>query len=82
MAGAAAGQIPDDPALAKVVNVMGPVRGATLIAETMRLAGLTAVKTPDDRFRFACALMKRGGICEAIGRAIKIQAILHGAKEP
>jgi hypothetical protein len=46
----------------------------------MRRASLTALQTPDDRFRFGCALMQSGGIFIAIGRAIKIQAILHGAK--
>jgi len=71
----------DDPALKKLVNVMGRDRAATVVADTMRRAGLTSLSTPDDRYRFACALMTRGGICEAIGRAIKIQAILHGAKE-
>jgi hypothetical protein len=33
------------------------------------------------RYTFACVLMKRGGVFEAIGRAIKIQATLHGASE-
>ena len=81
MAAAAGSSIGNDPALVKLVNVMGRDRAATVIAETMRRAGLASVATPDDRYRFACALMARGGICEAIGRAIKIQAILHGAKE-
>jgi len=31
---------------------------------------------------FACALIQRGGLLETVGRAIKIQAILHGASEP
>jgi hypothetical protein len=70
-----------DPSLTKLTNIMGPARAKVLVAETLRQAGLTAIETPDDRYRFACALMLNGGICEAIGRAIKIQAILHGARE-
>ena len=69
-----------DPALVKIINVMGPDRGRVAIAEAMRRAELTSLLTPDDRYRFACALMESGGIFESIGRAIKIQAILHGAK--
>ena len=32
-------------------------------------------------YRFAVTLMKRGGVMEAIGRSIKIQALLMGARE-
>jgi hypothetical protein len=69
-----------DPALAKVLNVLGPDRGRAAIDVAMRRAALTSLRTPDDRFRFGCALMESGGVFVAIGRAIKIQAILHGAK--
>jgi hypothetical protein len=70
-----------DPALVKLVNMMGRDRAQRVIADTMRRAGLTALGSADDRYRFACALMAQGGVHEAIGRAIKIQAILGGAKE-
>jgi hypothetical protein len=70
-----------DPALIKIVNVMGRERAQPVIDDTMRRAGLRSLATADDRYRFACALMTQGGVCEAIGRAIKIQAILGGAKE-
>jgi hypothetical protein len=69
-----------DPALVKILNVMGPERGWAAIEDAMRRAALTALLTPNDRFRFGCALMESGGMFVAIGRAIKIQAILHGAK--
>src|SRR5262249_28865020 len=71
-----------DPALAKLANIMGPQRAKIIIAETMREIGLLELRTPDDRARFGSALVARGGVLEAVGRAIKIQAILHGAKEP
>jgi len=70
-----------DLALQKLFNMMGRDRAAPIIAETMRNARLRSLDTPDDRYRFACELMTRGGIFEAIGRAMKIQAILHGARE-
>lgn len=70
-----------DPALQKLRNVLGAEKAAVVIAATLERAGLDGLHTPDDRFKFGCALMTRGGILEAIGRAIKIQAILHGASE-
>lgn len=79
---AAPSTVRTDPALAKLFNLVGRERAEPLIEETLKRAGLRALVTPDDRYRFACELMTKGGIYEAIGRAIKIQAILHGAREP
>ena len=72
---------PLDPAVSKVINVMGHERGMAVVDEVMRHANLRELRTPDDRYAFGCVLMKRGGVFEAIGRAIKIQAILYGASE-
>ena len=69
-----------DPSLQKLVNVLGPAQAEVVITETMRRLGLTELRSPDDRFRFGAALIKKGGVLEAIGRAIKIQAILTGAR--
>jgi hypothetical protein len=71
-----------DPAISKVLSVMGRERGMQVVEDAMHRAQLRSLRTPDDRYAFASALMTRGGVYEAIGRAIKIQAILHGAKEP
>lgn len=68
------------PALQKLVNVFGQQRADAIIAEVKAKAGIVTLESPDDRYRFAIELMERGGVLEAIGRAIKIQAILHGAK--
>ncbi len=70
-----------DPAFQKLVNVLGRERAQTVVNETMRAIGVSKLVTADDRYRFACELMKRGGVLEAVGRAVKIQAILHGAKD-
>jgi hypothetical protein len=70
-----------DPALRKLTNVLGPEKATALVTDALRKAGLTSIESPDDRFRLGCELMTRGGLLEAIGRSIKIQAILHGAKE-
>ncbi len=68
-------------ALQKVFNVMGADRGRQIVDQTFRQLGVRELKTPDDRLRFGNALIKQGGVLESIGRAIKIQAILHGAND-
>ena len=68
-------------ALQKVFNVMGAERGRAVVDETLKQLGMLELKTPDDRLRFGNALIRHGGLLESVGRAIKIQAILHGAHE-
>jgi hypothetical protein len=68
-----------DPAFVKMVNLMGLDRANAALEQAMRRAKLSSIESPNDRFRLGCALMQSGGVFEAVGRAIKIQAILHGA---
>jgi hypothetical protein len=70
-----------DPAFQKLINVLGLEKAQAVIDETLQRIGRPALLTPDDRYLFACELMTRGGLLEAVGRSIKIQAILHGASE-
>ena len=70
-----------DPSLSKLVRLYGVERTEALVRETMREVGIQAIHSADDRMRFGTALIKRGGLLEAVGRAIRIQAILHGASE-
>ncbi len=71
-----------NPVLQKLTNILGPAEAPKFISATCRSLGLPGLERPEDRMLFARALIERGGLFEAIGRAIKIQAILHGAKEP
>jgi len=66
-------------ALQKVFNVLGAERGRTVVEQTLKELGVRELRTPDDRLRFGNELIKHGGLLESVGRAIKIQAILHGA---
>lgn len=70
-----------DPSLSKLVRLYGHERTEALVRDTMREIGLLALATPDDRLKFGSALIKQGGLLAAVGRAIRIQAILHGARE-
>jgi hypothetical protein len=71
-----------DPAISKLYSVLGEEKAGALVAQLLRELGLSSIATADDRLRLGNALITRGGVLEAIGRAIKIQAILHGAAEP
>lgn len=70
-----------DAALRKLVNVLGAERAAEIERQTLARIGLAVLRTPDDRYRFASDLMQQGGVLASIGRAMRIQAVLHGATE-
>lgn len=71
----------ESAAVEKLVRVLGRPRAEALVAETLRQIGAPDLAAPESRLRFGHALTQRGGVVEAIGRAIKIQAILEGASE-
>lgn len=70
-----------DTVTQKLAQVLGRKAALELVSKTMVDAGLDALNTPDDQLRFANALIPRGGLYEAVGRALKIQAILNGGNE-
>jgi hypothetical protein len=70
-----------DPLFDKLQNVLGPERARKLFDDTLVELRLPQLLTASDRLRFGAALVRHGGIVEAIGRAIKVQAILQGARE-
>lgn len=65
----------------KLVHVLGRPKAEALIQETLSALGGGDLSTPDGRLRFGQALLRHGGVVEAVGRSITIQAILEGAKE-
>lgn len=71
---------PANRALEKLRHLMGQEAADELVATTMRRAGLKSLGDPDDLAKFAEELIRAGGLIEAVGRAIKIQALLAGAK--
>jgi len=65
----------------KLVHVLGRARAEALTQETLRQIGKPDLADASSRLLFGHALTQHGGVIEAIGRAIKIQAILEGAEE-
>jgi hypothetical protein len=73
---------PGSPSAAreKLTTALGPTRGVVVYEETLRAINGEEPLGAEDLYRFALALMQKKGLLEAVGRAIKIQAILMGAK--
>jgi hypothetical protein len=70
-----------DPSVLKLVRMFGEDRADTIVRETLDESGVADLASPNDRMRFAATLVKKGGLLEMIGRAIRVQAILAGASE-
>lgn len=70
-----------DPTLVKLFNVLGPARARSLVTEVLAEIGRPGLHEPDDRLAFGEALVRRGGLLEAIGRSIRVQACLMGARD-
>ena len=68
-------------ALSRLVKLMGDRRGSELFRTIIQEQHLEELRTADDLMIFAVALMARGGVYQAVGRAVKIQALLDGAVE-
>jgi hypothetical protein len=66
----------------RMSNSLGADRARSCIAETFAATGLRQLRTPDEVVVFASSLMQRGGFYEVMGGALRVQAILRGAKDP
>lgn len=77
----AAGSYATDPTMVKLVSLYGVERAEALVRDTLREVGITAIDSANDRLKFGAALIKKGGLLEVVGRAIRVQAILQGARE-
>jgi hypothetical protein len=63
----------------KLAKVLGAERADALIHEMCAETGIASLESPNDRYRFAEALIAREGVYEAVGRAIRVAALLQGA---
>lgn len=72
---------PATSALEKLQRALGAERAREVVSIVLRATALVDLEAPDDRLKFARELMRRGGVLEAIGNSIAVQAILEGAKD-
>jgi hypothetical protein len=69
-----------DMARAQLVQVIGEARANSIFEEVFHQLGHVLVDTPEDLMKLSQFLIARGGFVEVVGRSLKAQALLAGAK--
>lgn len=66
-------------ALSRLSKALGRERGTRCAEQTLASLGLRELRGQQDLLLFANELIRQGGVVEAVGRALKVSAILRGA---
>jgi hypothetical protein len=67
--------------LERLVKALGERRAAEVFGEALDRFGDGNIETPQDMLDFAEILIRSGGLVQAVGRSLKVQALLRGAEE-
>jgi hypothetical protein len=67
--------------LSRLTKALGPSVAGQLTKDGLMKLGLNELRTPDELLVFANYLLTHGGVIESVGRALKVSAILRGARE-
>jgi hypothetical protein len=70
-----------DIALQKLSHVMGADRGRAVFVQILGRLERGDIFSPQDLLDFANALIGDGGLHRAVGRTLKVTAVLRGAVE-
>lgn len=65
----------------KLTKALGKDKAEVIIQESLREINLHTITSSQEMYKFALALIKRGGTIGVIGHSLKIQAILDGAQQ-
>jgi hypothetical protein len=65
----------------RLVKAMGDRRAGEVFRETFDRFGDNDIETPQDLLDFSELLIRSGGLIQAVGRSLKVQALLRGAME-
>ena len=68
-----------ESAFARVIKALGRDRGMRYGQEALNHLGIEQLRSAQDLLGFSNYLIQHGGIVEAVGRALKVSAILRGA---
>jgi hypothetical protein len=65
----------------RLVKALGGKRAAEIMREGIAELGGRTLETPQDMMDFADVLVRSTGLIQAVGRSIKVMALLRGASE-
>ena len=65
----------------RMTKALGPKRANEVMREALTQLDDRRIDGPDDVLAFAEQLIGGTGLVQAVGRALKVQALLHGAAE-
>lgn len=68
-------------ALTRLTRAMGEIAGKSCAQQVLAKMGKKEIETPTDLLLFANHLVERGGLMGMVGNALKITAILRGARD-
>lgn len=71
---------PVERALRRLVRVLGEAEAADVIAQVTAETGVQRLQSAQQVLTVAQALVRRGGFVEVVGRMLKAQALLAGAR--
>ena len=66
----------------RLVKALGDRRAGEVFRDACGRFGDRLIETPQDMLDFAEVLVRLGGLIQAVGRSLKVQALLRGAVEP
>lgn len=66
-------------ALQRLTRAVGPATAPDVAREALESLGLQELQSASDLLGFAEQLIAKGGVFEAVGRGLKISALLRGA---
>ncbi len=65
--------------LTRLKRALGPQKGEAMAALIFGKMGLNQISSPQDLCDFANHLIVHGGVAEAVGRSLKVMALLRSA---
>lgn len=65
--------------MGRLQRALGPAKTKTVSGEIFRKMGVSELSTPQDLCDFANHLIPYGGVAEAVGRSLKVMALLRSA---
>jgi hypothetical protein len=64
----------------QLTRVLGSDRAQQIVTNAYKVSGLKSVTTAAELLVFADALVAEGGFIEVVGRGLKVEALLRGAR--